>query len=261
VQNTHNRAKAAVMFRDTLAAGSKNVNINIAPDNTTTWEVRSGTNGTTAITNATGSPAPYWIKIVRSGNSFTGYRSPDGTNWTQLGSTFTYNTFASTAYVGLALTSHNDGVLNTSTFTNVGITQSGALMGQTIGAQPASLNTSASNLLDGNTSTYYQSSTTNNAWAGLDLGGPHTITSIKFAPRNGGAYAAQMIGGKFQVSATADFSSGVVDLYTIKTKPRTNGLTTISLPAALTGKGVRFVRYLAPHGSAGNVAEVTFVGV
>jgi hypothetical protein len=95
----------------------------------------------------------------------------------------------------------------------------------------------------------------------LDLGGLHTITSIKFAPRNGGAYAAQMIGGKFQVATTADFSSGVVDLYTIDTKPKAAGLTTISLPATATGKGVRFVRYLAPSGSAGNVAEVTFVGV
>jgi hypothetical protein len=29
----------------------------------------------------------------------------------------------------------------------------------------------------------------------------------------------------------------------------------------MTAKGVRYVRYLAPKGSAGNVAEVTFVGV
>jgi hypothetical protein len=28
--------------------------------------------------------APQWVKLVRSGNSFTGYLSPDGVSWTQL---------------------------------------------------------------------------------------------------------------------------------------------------------------------------------
>jgi hypothetical protein len=94
-----------------------------------------------------------------------------------------------------------------------------------IGSDPVSLATSPSKLVDGNTATYFQSSKTTGAWAGLDLGGGHTITGIQFAPRNGGTYAAQMIGGKFQVSNTADFSSGVVDVYTIKAAPKSGKLT------------------------------------
>jgi cellulose 1,4-beta-cellobiosidase len=55
--------------------------------------------------------------LARSGNTFTGYRSADGVNWTQLGSaTFT---MASTAYVGLAVTAHNNSSLCTATFDNV----------------------------------------------------------------------------------------------------------------------------------------------
>jgi hypothetical protein len=48
---------------------------------------------------------------------FTGYRSPDGTNWTQQG-TATF-TITSTVYVGLALTSHDSANLDTATFDNV----------------------------------------------------------------------------------------------------------------------------------------------
>jgi hypothetical protein len=94
--------------------------VNIAPDNTTTWQVRAGTNGTTAIGNTASSPAPYWVKIVRSGNTFTGYASSDGTNFMPVGS-YTI-AMATNVYVGLAVTSHNNGVLNTSTFDHVTVT-------------------------------------------------------------------------------------------------------------------------------------------
>ena len=49
VQNTNSRAKAGVMFRDTLAAGSKEININIAPDNTSSYQYRTATNGGSAL--------------------------------------------------------------------------------------------------------------------------------------------------------------------------------------------------------------------
>ncbi len=32
---------------------------------------------------------PYWVKIQRTGNSFTAYTSPDGVAWTQLGDALT----------------------------------------------------------------------------------------------------------------------------------------------------------------------------
>ena len=61
--------------------------------------------------------APYWVKLVRSGSTFSASASPDGENWTDLGSITISMT--NQIYVGLALSAHNDGVMNRSTFDNV----------------------------------------------------------------------------------------------------------------------------------------------
>jgi len=64
---------------------------------------------------------PSWVRLVRSGNTFTSFRSPDGVSWTQMASTNV--TMASTAKAGLAVTSHDNTQLNTATFDNVGLPQ------------------------------------------------------------------------------------------------------------------------------------------
>ena len=57
------------------------------------------------------------MKVTRVGNVFTGYASPNGTTWTQIGQqTITMTTGVS---IGLAVTSHNDATLTTATFQNV----------------------------------------------------------------------------------------------------------------------------------------------
>ena len=110
-------SKAGVMIRESLDANAANAFIAVTPGNGVAWQYRSSTGGSTTINNTTGLSAPYWVKLVRSGNTFTGYYSSDGTNWTQLGSTTL--TMASTAYIGLAITSHNDYTLCSATFDNV----------------------------------------------------------------------------------------------------------------------------------------------
>src|SRR5207248_228263 len=66
--------------------------------------------------------APVWLRLVRTGNFFTGYWAADINNgqghgaWNQVGGSVQVD-MASQVYVGLALTAHNNsGVLNTSTF-------------------------------------------------------------------------------------------------------------------------------------------------
>ena len=71
--------------------------------------------------NISSPSAPYWVRITRSGNNFTAYRSANGVNWAQIGST-TAITMNNTVYVGLAVTSHSSGNLNTSVFSNVSVT-------------------------------------------------------------------------------------------------------------------------------------------
>jgi uncharacterized protein YjdB len=106
-------------------------------------------------------------------------------------------------------------------------------------------------VFDGNTSTFFDSDVASGAWVGLDLGTAKTISQIKYAPRP--SYASRMIGGKFQGSSAADFSSGVVDLLSLSAAPTEGVLTT----AAITNTtAFRYVRYIAPTNGYGNISEM-----
>jgi hypothetical protein len=108
---------------------------------------------------------------------------------------------------------------------------------------------------DGDITTYFDSPTTSGGWAGLELYGIYRITGIRFQPR--ASYGSRMNGGKFQGSNTPDFSANVVDLYTISATPQVRwNCVTINNTTAF-----KYVRYLSPNNSNGNVAEVEFWGI
>ena len=69
------------------------------------------------MTGNAGLAAPYWLRLVRSGNTFTSYVAPDGVNWTQTGTTTV--SMNANVYVGLAVCSHNDGTICQAQFDNV----------------------------------------------------------------------------------------------------------------------------------------------
>jgi regulation of enolase protein 1 (concanavalin A-like superfamily) len=104
------------MMRETNAANAKHAFMIVTPVRTA-WERRLTTGGSSSNTNGPAVTAPYWVRVTRSGNTFRGEVSSNGTTWTQVGSVTI--SMGSTINVGLALTSHNNAVLNTSTFTNV----------------------------------------------------------------------------------------------------------------------------------------------
>ena len=132
-------------------------------------------------------------------------------------------------------------------------TLTGTVIG-TAGSYDNSGNTAAK-AFDGSLSTFFDGPTASGDWVGLDLGSAKTITSISYAPRSG--WAGRMVGGIFQASNTADFSSGVVTLTTITATPATGALTTVPITAAGT---YRYVRLLAPANSYGDVAEIELLG-
>jgi regulation of enolase protein 1 (concanavalin A-like superfamily) len=127
LDNTHGWAKAGVMFRETLDANSRHAMMIVSSTHGTALQYRSATGGASSTTTPTGSAEsqlPRWLRLVRSGNTFTGYTSANGTTWVQAGSVTL--SLPAQIYVGLAVTSHNDGVLATATFDNVALAGAGA---------------------------------------------------------------------------------------------------------------------------------------
>lgn len=100
-------SKAGLMIRGSLNANAVNCLLAITPQNGVTFQYRTTVGGNTNLSQSTGFNTPYWLKITRVGNTFTAYRSADGTNWSQHGSVTLAN-MPATAYFGLALTSHTN---------------------------------------------------------------------------------------------------------------------------------------------------------
>src|SRR5262245_32740877 len=124
-------------MRESLRPNSRNAfmletpNLNGFDHNEPVFQWRTDTGGGTSDSGnhvMHEPPAPIWLRLVRSGNAFSGYWALDVNSgqshgpWNQLGGAQTIN-MSSTIYVGLAVTAHNNsGVINTSTFDHVAIT-------------------------------------------------------------------------------------------------------------------------------------------
>ncbi len=116
--------EAGVMIRETLDPGSKNAQtlyyagsggLNLTERTTT-----SGTSDGYISAQAISGAPPYWLKLVRSSNTFSGFASLDGVNWTQIGSSETIS-MATNVYVGLYVTNRSTTSLATATFDGVSL--------------------------------------------------------------------------------------------------------------------------------------------
>ena len=108
-----------VMIRETLNPGASDVFAGFfAPS--TFMNYRSSTGGTTSQAPGSSATLPSWVKVVRSGNTLSGYSSPDGLNWVQIGTSLTIP-MAQNVYVGLGVSSGSTSTLATATFDNVSI--------------------------------------------------------------------------------------------------------------------------------------------
>jgi hypothetical protein len=111
-------AKAGVMVRSGLTAGAANAAVVVSAGSGVSFQRRQTTGGGTQYTPVAGT-APTWVKLTRSGNTVSAYRSSDGATWILMGTDSV--TLGTTVYVGLAVTSHKNGVLTTGTFDNVAV--------------------------------------------------------------------------------------------------------------------------------------------
>jgi hypothetical protein len=81
---------AGVMIRETLNLGSTNAIAGYYTPTTSYYmNVRTSTGGSTSTVGSATASLPYWVKVVRSGSTFSGYASLDRVNWTQIGSSQT----------------------------------------------------------------------------------------------------------------------------------------------------------------------------
>src|SRR5665213_3072579 len=154
-------SKAGVMFRNDTTASAANVCLLVSATDGVNFQWRSTTNPQTYNIGIGGITAPVWLQLVRSGENFTGYYSPDGTNWTQVGTQQIY--LNGPVQAGLAVTAHNNAALNTATFTNVNCTS------QAFGIYRqlwTNLNSSLGNTLVVLTNTTYNPNWPNNPSAG-----------------------------------------------------------------------------------------------
>ncbi len=116
-------AKACVMVRESTAAGSAHVSMELLKNGTLELDYRAATGGASAKNaSVSGISAPYWLKLVRSGSTFSGYYSSNGSTWTQLGTSITTVTMGINATMGLGVCSLTTGALETATFDNVTVT-------------------------------------------------------------------------------------------------------------------------------------------
>ena len=144
VDNTDPWAKAGVMVRETLDAGSKFAAVYITPGNGCRFQARgdtgiNATSDTSVVTSEqTAITAPYWVKLERDvAGNFRGYYSANGSAWTSMSWNPVNIMMSSNAYVGLALTAHNASATCEAKLSNVTITGnvSGQWMNQDVGIE------------------------------------------------------------------------------------------------------------------------------
>ncbi|MFC1603429.1 hypothetical protein ACFL5F_00235 [Planctomycetota bacterium] len=136
VEQTDPWAKAGVMIRETLDAGSMFAAIYITStnaDGTATngcrYQARMDTDIDATSDTAVATPeqtaitAPYWVKLDRDfAGNFRGYYSSDGVTWQSMSWNSQNIPMASNVYIGLAVTSHNAAATCEARFSNVTIT-------------------------------------------------------------------------------------------------------------------------------------------
>ncbi len=107
-------SKAGLMFRESLAAGSRYAYALASSGRGSALQYRAATGAAAASAGAApGRSAPgefepgFWLRITRTGNVFTSFFSTDQIAWTPLGEVTI--AMPNEIYVGIAVTSHNEG--------------------------------------------------------------------------------------------------------------------------------------------------------
>jgi FlaG/FlaF family flagellin (archaellin) len=118
-------AKAGVMIRENLSPAVKQAHTIVSGSNGIEFQYRPdvGANTTQFATSGGTPPLPQWVRLTRTGDTFTGETSSDGQTWTQIVSGASVSVqdlvMGPEVYIGLAVTSHVAGTTTTAEFSNI----------------------------------------------------------------------------------------------------------------------------------------------
>jgi len=118
--NTDPWAKAGIMIRETLTAGSRHAMMAATPANGTWFGRRLQPDTASVSSKDTTGTSSAWLRLVRTSNLIEGFWSTDGVNWIRVGSETI--SMAATVYVGMAATSHNTSTATTVVYDNLAVT-------------------------------------------------------------------------------------------------------------------------------------------
>lgn len=133
IANGNTNSRAGVEIRETTANNSRHMASTVQKGLAMRAIYRVTTNGSSSTT-VTGTYRPYWVRLQRTGSSFSSWGSTDGSTWVQTG-TSQVIPMSLDVQAGLAVSARSDGALTTAVFDNVtinGVAASG-LTGRTIG--------------------------------------------------------------------------------------------------------------------------------
>lgn len=128
------------------------------------------------------------------------------------------------------------------------------LTGSVISSASSSATNAGTKAFDGLTGTYFRSKVASNTWVGLDLGTPHVIKKVGWAPAAG--YAEYTKLAVFEGANRADFADAI-PLFMVTSDDVSE---TISTATVTVSRGFRYVRYVSPNGKNCIVSEVEFYG-
>ena len=126
--NTNEWAKAGVMIRETLSAGSRHASALSTYAHGYAFQRRADTGGLSDNTAGPRAGRPGWVRLVRSGSQIESFYSANGTSWTSMG--VDAIPMADTVYVGLAVTSHRTSRATTAVLDSLKVTRSGSASNQ-----------------------------------------------------------------------------------------------------------------------------------
>jgi hypothetical protein len=121
--HTDDWAKAGVMIRESLTAGSRHAFLCATPRNGIAFQRRMETDKDSYYDGSLPSRYPLYLRLVRRGDWITPYVSLDGVFFEGSNDAVRYDVLNRDLWIGLAITAHNDGRTCTTRFDRLTITR------------------------------------------------------------------------------------------------------------------------------------------